>query len=452
VPKINLRASSSLISIFSQALSWSVTGGTGQSLFNIDSATGAISVANGAALDLESTPSYTLNVAVDDEDADTTADASTVVTVNLTNVNEKPALSAPASQSVKQNTATAITGISVADPDAGTDPIEVTLSAPTGTFTATSDSAVTVSGGSTISITLAGQQSDINAFIAASRVTYTTAAGATGSVTLTIGSNDGQIPPLTDSKTETLDIITNAIPVITNLASDTLRFTEGASAAVIDQGIAATVTDTDSANFDTGTLTVSITSNRNSGEDVLDIRNEGSGAGQISVASYVSYEGTQIARFTGGTGTSNLVITFNNAATPAAVQALVRAITYLNTDTIDPSTAARTVRFVLTDGDGGTSINTDTTVNVIAVNDAPAITSNGGGDSASISTAENTTAVTTVTASDPDLPAQTLSYSISGGADQARFNINASTGVLTFVSAPDFEAPGDADANNRYGP
>jgi serralysin len=41
--------------------------------------------------------------------------------------------------------------------------------------------------------------------------------------------------------------------------------------------------------------------------------------------------------------------------------------------------------------------------------------------SATASVAENTTAVMTVTATDADLPAQTLTYSIVGGADAAKF-------------------------------
>jgi CSLREA domain-containing protein len=79
---------------------------------------------------------------------------------------------------------------------------------------------------------------------------------------------------------------------------------------------------------------------------------------------------------------------------------------------------------------------------------APVIISDGGGDSAAIAVAENTTAVTTVTATDPDGPG--LTYTISGGADAAKFEIVASTGVLSFKSAPDFEAPTDADGNNTY--
>jgi hypothetical protein len=61
---------------------------------------------------------------------------------------------------------------------------------------------------------------------------------------------------------------------------------------------------------------------------------------------------------------------------------------------------------------------------IINVNDAPVITSDGGGSTASIAVSENTTAVTTVTGTDPD--ANTiLSYSISGGADAALFQHSA---------------------------
>ncbi len=83
------------------------------------------------------------------------------------------------------------------------------------------------------------------------------------------------------------------------------------------------------------------------------------------------------------------------------------------------------------------------------VNEAPAITSNGGGTTASLSVAENGTDVTTDTATDPDAGA-TLTYSISGGADAALFTIDPSTGVLAFASAPDFENPSDDGVDNIY--
>jgi ELWxxDGT repeat protein len=85
-----------------------------------------------------------------------------------------------------------------------------------------------------------------------------------------------------------------------------------------------------------------------------------------------------------------------------------------------------------------------------ATNHAPVITSGGGGPAAVVSVAENATAVMTVTASDSDLPPQTLVYSISGGADAARFAIDSVTGALSFVAAPDFENPQDAGHDNVY--
>jgi VCBS repeat-containing protein len=85
------------------------------------------------------------------------------------------------------------------------------------------------------------------------------------------------------------------------------------------------------------------------------------------------------------------------------------------------------------------------TITVSDINVAPVITSANVAN-----VAENTTAVLTVTATDADLPAQTLSYSISGGADSGRFAINASTGALTFTAAPDYETPTDTDTNNVY--
>ena len=98
------------------------------------------------------------------------------------------------------------------------------------------------------------------------------------------------------------------------------------------------------------------------------------------------------------------------------------------------------------------------TINVTDVNETPLITSNGGGATATILVSENTTAVTTVVAADPDLGGandllnnfENLTYSITGGADQLKFVIDANTGMLAFVTAPDFEVRTDADGDNIY--
>ncbi|WP_414004181.1 VCBS domain-containing protein [Pseudomonas sp. S1Bt23] len=103
--------------------------------------------------------------------------------------------------------------------------------------------------------------------------------------------------------------------------------------------------------------------------------------------------------------------------------------------------------FAVSSADGTLS---SVTVHIAGSNDLPTITSNGGGTTASVNVAENTAAVTTVAATDADLPAPTLSYSIVGGADAAKFSIVSGTGVLSFVSAPNFEAPADSGTNNVY--
>jgi serralysin len=83
-------------------------------------------------------------------------------------------------------------------------------------------------------------------------------------------------------------------------------------------------------------------------------------------------------------------------------------------------------------------------ITVTNVNEAPTITS-----AATASFAENATG-TVYTAAATDVDAgTTLTYSIAG-ADAALFDINATTGAVTFKSSPNYEAPGDAGANNVY--
>ncbi|MBT9314083.1 cadherin domain-containing protein [Leptothoe spongobia] len=86
---------------------------------------------------------------------------------------------------------------------------------------------------------------------------------------------------------------------------------------------------------------------------------------------------------------------------------------------------------------------------------APEITSDGGGDTATVNAAENQTAVTDVeTSDDNDSEGSGLTYSLTtdagGGTDNGLFSIDAATGVLTFNAPPDFEAPDDANTDNAY--
>ncbi|MEM7311514.1 MAG: cadherin repeat domain-containing protein [Planctomycetota bacterium] len=88
-------------------------------------------------------------------------------------------------------------------------------------------------------------------------------------------------------------------------------------------------------------------------------------------------------------------------------------------------------------------------------NDAPAITSNGGADTASIVVVENTTEVTNVESSDDiDSEGAGLVYALTeygdGGADNAMFELDSNSGLLTYLASPDYENALDSDADNVY--
>ncbi|MCY4115236.1 MAG: leucine-rich repeat protein [Chloroflexi bacterium] len=113
------------------------------------------------------------------------------------------------------------------------------------------------------------------------------------------------------------------------------------------------------------------------------------------------------------------------------------------TFTAPSSAASLTFRVTVMDAKGGS--DRDTVAITVSENQPPAFTS-----SATFSLAENTTAVGTVTATDPDADDSVTGYSLSG-TDAALFAIT-SAGVLTFSSAPNFEDAqgGTDDDSNSY--
>jgi RTX calcium-binding nonapeptide repeat (4 copies) len=168
----------------------------------------------------------------------------------------------------------------------------------------------------------------------------------------------------------------NQNPIVNLLAgsSPNVLYTENDAPVLISN---ATVKDDDSANFDTGTLTVRFSSG-GSPDDRLNIRNQGTGANQINLdGRIIKYGSAQIGTFSGGIGTENLVISLNANATSIAVQALLGNITYANVShspiSQNPSTINRTVEIVLTDGDGGTSTPVSKNIALTSQNDAPLV-------------------------------------------------------------------------------
>ena len=134
------------------------------------------------------------------------------------------------------------------------------------------------------------------------------------------------------------------------------------------------VSDMDSPNFNTGTLTVQFIPNATP-DDRLSIRDRGKNPGEIGVdGNNITYEGSAIGTFQGGDGTAPLTVTFNDKSTPERAQALMRSIVYKNSST-NPIVGPRTVQFQLNDGgENGTSKAIAQIINVTTENQAPVLT------------------------------------------------------------------------------
>tara|TARA_A100001015_G_scaffold274879_1_gene331634 strand:- start:305 stop:6523 length:6219 start_codon:yes stop_codon:yes gene_type:complete len=93
--------------------------------------------------------------------------------------------------------------------------------------------------------------------------------------------------------------------------------------------------------------------------------------------------------------------------------------------------------------DGNLSDSILLNITVTAVNDSPVIHS-----SDSVEIAENQTKVLEMNATDAD--GDPLSYSLTGGADQSKFAIDPLSGAVTFPNLHDFGNPQDANWDNQY--
>lgn len=162
-----------------------------------------------------------------------------------------------------------------------------------------------------------------------------------------------------------------ASPVIT-LPGGAIAYTENAPPVLLDSN--ATVTDADNpANFNNGTLIVNFIEG-GLASDRLAIRHQGNGAGQIGLdGRIINFGGIQIGTFMGGISHESLVISLNSAATPTAVEALLRNLTYDSVSHTLPASGSRTIAIILNDGTGEISSPVTKTVNVTGVNDAPFI-------------------------------------------------------------------------------
>jgi hypothetical protein len=180
---------------------------------NYQTALRSVTYANSS--DNPSTNPRTVTFTVDDG----TTTGSNTRGITVTAVNDPPVNTVPGAQSTAQNTPLTFSSgnsnqISVADPDAGSNSIQLILTVTNGTLTlsGTSGLSFTVGDGTAdTTMTFTGTLANINA--ALNGMTFTPTLGFSGSASLTITSNDqgnsGTGGPLTDTDTVNIQVALN---------------------------------------------------------------------------------------------------------------------------------------------------------------------------------------------------------------------------------------------------
>ncbi len=449
-----------------QTKTFSILSGNTNGAFAINSSTGVLSVANSAALNFESTPSFSLIVKVQDNGTGTLSSQATVTTT-LLDVNEAPVISNQ-SFSVAENSANGTTAGTVvaSDPDAAQNKTFSILSgntngafainASTGVLSVTNSAALnfesapsfalvvkvqdngtgTLSSQATVTVTLL----DVNEAPIISNQSFSVAENsANGSTAGTVVASD---PDAAQTKTFSIlsgntngaFVINSSTGVLSVANSAALNFESTPSFALVvkvqDNG--------------TGTLSSQATVTAT----ILD----------VNEAPIISNQSFSVAENSANGSTAGTVV----ASDPDAAQTKTFSILSGNTNgafVINSSTGVLSVAnsaalnfesapsFALVvkvqdNGTGTLSSQATVTVSLLDINETPVISNQ------SFSVAENSangSTAGTVVASDPDV-AQTKTFSILSGNTNGAFTINASTGVLSvansaalnFESAPSF--------------
>ena len=292
------------------------------------------------------------------------ASASGSLAISVIGVNSAPVLGLPGAQSTPQPTplsfsATSGNAITVADVDAGSAPLQITLSTVNvynngklSFGTLTNVTLISGSGTNDTTVVLRGSATDLNA--ALDSLTFKATAG--GAARIDVGLDDlgntGSGGPLQTSGAVAITVGSDALPVLT-LGNTTRTFTEGNTSIRLDPSLS--LTDSDNATL--ASARVSIGAGYAGAEDVLAFTNDGSTMGNIA-ASY-----------------SAGVLTLTSAGETATVnqwQSALRSVTYANASTA-PSTAPRTLTLTVSDGIADSAAR-QIVLSVVAVNDAPVLT------------------------------------------------------------------------------
>ena len=151
---------------------------------------------------------------------------SGIIQILGTEVNDRPAITAPASINVTEDAASPLAGYSFVDNDAAAGLMDVTLSVSSGILSAATAAGIAITTVSSSELMLAGTITAINGYIAANNISFTSALNNTSTVILTVKVNDrgntGEDPgssgtPASEESSATIDLLVTGVndaPVI----------------------------------------------------------------------------------------------------------------------------------------------------------------------------------------------------------------------------------------------
>jgi hypothetical protein len=422
----------------SDSLSYAIIGGNTGSAFTINATTGQITVANSTVLDYETTPNFNLTVAaIDDSGA---YDAATV-TVNLNDINDAPVLDAIGNQSVDELatltfTATATDSDLPADTltfslDAASIALGMSIDANTGDFSWTPTEA---QGGTTPSVTITVTDDGTGNLIDSETFTITVADINVAPVLGAIG----------DQSVDELATLTfTATATDSDLPADTLTFSLDAASIALGMSIDANTGDfswtpTEAQGGLTPSVTVTVTDNGTG--NLIDSETFTITVNDINVAPVLGAIGNQTVdelatlTFTATATDSDLpadTLSFSLEAASIALGMSIDANTgdfsWIPTEAQGGLTPSVTV--TVTDDGTGNLIDSETfTITVNDINVAPVLGAIGDQ-----SVDELATLTFTATATDSDLPADTLTFSLDAASIALGMSIDANTGDFSWT-------------------
>lgn len=468
-------------SIHGDSLEYSITAGNTGSAFAISSTTGQITVNNTAAIDYETSTSFTLTVQVEDDAGETDTAQITIPVVDADD--SAPVITAGQSGDVDENSAlnTIVLNVLATDSDTAgnlanwtitagddnnafqisahptnnkqgqitvADPSELDYETTTSyTLSLTVSDGINTSATQTVDIDIndlndnppaitAGQSGSIDENSADESIVFTpvatdvdtsttlqdwTITGGTGQNLFEINSSTGQITYESDGGD--LDYETTASYTLDITVSDGVN-TSSTQTVDID------INDiNDAPNLDNESI--SIDEELANGGLVIDLDATDQDAG-----------GTITYSITNGNNDIDGDLTL-----PFSIDSATGEVTVADSDDLDYEEITQIILTVTAtdDGAGNLSDTSTITINLNPVNDeAPVISTPGA-----ITIDENETTVVTVESTDPD-GVEVITYTITAGDDQALFQIDENTGELSFLVAPDFENPSDSNTDNIY--